>query len=96
MIAVVLSNRIAGLNATNVMPIWWHTSHWMKQLPRASAIQFDIDLSDLRTKCTQQMNYSLCPPYTAPKTTGRPREEKRIKSSVERLLKRRTRQKYLT
>jgi len=31
MIAVVQSNRIVGLNETNVMPIWWHTSHWRKQ-----------------------------------------------------------------
>ena len=68
------------------MPIWWHTSHWRKQLPRESAMRFDIDMSDLRTKCTQQMNYSLCPPYTAPKTTGRPREEKRIKLSVEKAI----------
>ena len=86
MIAVVQSNRIAGLNEMNVMPIWWHTSHWRKQLPRASAMRFNIDLTDLRTKCTQQTNYSLCPPYTAPKTTGRPREEKRMKSSVEKAI----------
>ena len=86
MIAVVLSNRIVRLNETNVLPIRWHTSHWRKQLPRESAMWFDIDMSDLRTKCTQQMNYSLCPPYTAPKTTGRPREEKRIKLSVEKAI----------
>ncbi len=25
--------RIEGLNETNIMPIWWHTSHWCRQYP---------------------------------------------------------------
>ncbi len=32
-VAVVKSYKIDGLNETNVMPIWWHISHWWKQNP---------------------------------------------------------------
>jgi hypothetical protein len=32
------------------------------------------------------MKNSLCPSYTAPKTSGRPRDEKKIKSSVEKAM----------
>jgi hypothetical protein len=85
-VPVVQSNQISGLNETNVMPIWLHTSHWRKQLPRASSMQCGFDLSNLRTKCPPQMKNSLCPSYTAPKTSGRPRDEKKIKSSVEKAM----------
>ena len=47
MVAVVLSHKIEGLNETNVMPIWWHTSHWRKQLPRESRMQCNFDMTDL-------------------------------------------------
>ena len=83
MTAVVQSE---GLHETNVMPIWWHTSHWRRQLPRASNMRCDFHLSNLRTKCTPQLKNCLCPPYTAPNKAGRPREEKRIKSAIEKAL----------
>ena len=34
MIAVCKSGCIKGLDESNVMPYWWHTSHWRKQYPQ--------------------------------------------------------------
>jgi hypothetical protein len=38
----VLGNR--GLNKTDIMLVWWHTSHWQKQYPweQASRCSFDM------------------------------------------------------
>ncbi len=44
MCAVVKSYRIDGLNETNVMPIWWHTSHWRKQYPSDSFVSCNTDI----------------------------------------------------
>jgi hypothetical protein len=38
MCAVVKLHRIDRLNETNVMPTWWHTSHWRKQYPSDSFV----------------------------------------------------------
>jgi hypothetical protein len=43
MVAVVLSHKI-DLIKTNVMPIWWHTSHLRKQLPRESTMWCNFDI----------------------------------------------------
>jgi hypothetical protein len=86
MIVVVLSHRIAGLNESNVMPIWWHTSRRRRQLPSGSSMRCDFNLSDLRTKCPPQSKNSMCPPYTVPKKGGRPREEKGIKTLVKKAI----------
>ena len=47
MCAVVKSYRIDGLNETNVMPIWWHTSHWRKQYPSDSFVSCNTDIQSL-------------------------------------------------
>ncbi len=47
MCAVVKSCRIDGLNGTNVMPTWWHTSHWHKQYPSDSFVSCNTDIQSL-------------------------------------------------
>ena len=85
MVAVVKSYKIEGLNETNVMPIWWHTSHWRKQYPRECEYVCNFDMESLRNSTTAKVEkaYVLCPPYAGPRKGGRPREEKRIKGGVE-------------
>ncbi len=96
MCAVVKSYRIDGLNETNVMPIWWHTSHWRKQYPRDSFVFCNTDIQSLCNTArvdshNSQNKYVLCPPYSGPQKDGRPREEKRIKGFIELVLRRRRR-----
>jgi hypothetical protein len=80
MVAVVKSYKIEGLNETNVMPIWWHTSHWRKQYPVESVVFCDFDIESLQKHTTaSDKKYKLCPPYAGPRKGGRPREEKQIK-----------------
>jgi hypothetical protein len=87
MCAVVKSYRIEGLNETNVMPIWWHTSHWRKQYPADSAVSSNVDIDSLcnSAACAKSdgMEFMLCPPYSAGRKSGRPREEKRIRGALE-------------
>ncbi len=83
MCAVVKSYRIDGLNETNVMPIWRHTSHWRKQYPSDNFVSCNTDIESLRNTArvhsnNSQNKYVLCPPYSGPQKGGRPREEKRI------------------
>ena len=86
MCVVVKSHRIDGLTETNVMPTWWHTSSWRKQYPKESTVRC-TDIQTLKNTCaigtrTNKL-YVLCPPYSAPKKSGRPTAAKRIKGSIE-------------
>jgi hypothetical protein len=84
MVAVVKSYKIEGLNETNVMPIWWHTSHWRKQYPWEESMETNFDIQSLcQSTANIDQSYVLCPPYPCPQKGGCPREEKRIKGGVE-------------
>jgi hypothetical protein len=85
MCAVVKSYQIKGLNETNAMPMWWHTSHWRLQYPADPVVSCNADIQTLHNtaKDKVQMGFMLCPPYSGAKNSGRPREEKQIKGSVE-------------
>ena len=86
MCVVVKSHRIDGLTETNVMPKWWHTSSWRKQYPKEKTVRC-TDIQTLKNTCaigTRRNDlYALCPPYAAPKKSGRPKEATRIKGSIE-------------
>jgi hypothetical protein len=87
MCVVVKSYRIEGLNETNIMPIWWHTSHWRRQYPADSVVRSTIGIESLPNAAastkTNHMDFQLCPPYSAGRKGGRPRGEKRIKGAIE-------------
>jgi hypothetical protein len=55
-------------------------------MPQNSSVYCDFDIHNLWTKCFPQNKFMLCAPYTCPKEGGRPREEKRVKSLVEKLM----------
>jgi hypothetical protein len=83
MCVVVKLYRIEGLTETNIMPIWWHTSHWRRQYPADSVVRSTVGVESLcnaaaSTK-TNDLDFKLCPPYSAGRKGGRPREEKQIK-----------------
>ena len=84
MIAVVKSNRIEGLNESNIMPYWYHTSHWRKQFPEGSNVcAGNITLSILRETHRPAKDYKLCPGISAPRKGGRPKKVLRLKSAIE-------------
>jgi hypothetical protein len=87
MCVVVKSYRIEGLNETNIMPIWWHTSHWHKQYPADSVVRSTVGIESLRNAAastkTNDLDFKLCPPYSAGRKGGRPWEENRIKGAIE-------------
>ena len=66
---LVKSYRIEGLNETNIMPIWWHTSHWRRQYPADSVVWSTVDIESLRNAAastkSNHMEFKLCPPYSA-------------------------------
>ena len=94
MIAVVKSNRIEGLNESNIMPYWYHTSHWRKQYPEGSNVGAgNITLSILRETHRPAKDYKLCPGISAPRKGGRPKKVQRLKSAMEVALENKKKQK---
>ncbi len=87
MCVVVNSYRIEGLNETNVTPIWWHTSHWYRQYPADSVVRSTVDIESLHNSSasakSDQLEFKLCPPYSARRKGGRSREEKQTKGAIE-------------
>ncbi len=55
MCVVVKSCRIEGLNETNIMPIWWHTSHWRRQYPADSVVWSTVGIESLRNAALQKL-----------------------------------------
>ncbi len=87
MCVVVKSYRIEGLTESNIMPIWWHTSHWRKQYPADSVVWSTVGIDTIRNAAasakTNDLDFKLCPPYSAGRKGGRPWEEKRITGVLE-------------
>ncbi len=89
LVAVVKSSRIEGLTATNSMPVWWSTEYWCNQYPADTNETCHFDMDTLRlTPEDAAMRY--CPPYAAPRKAGRPKNNKRMKSLLERKKKSKT------
>ena len=83
MVAVVKSSRIDGLNMVNAMPMWYTTEMWRTQYPQNDHISYDLDMTSLRNTHTPDTTMRYCPPYIAPKKSGRPKKDKRVKSAIE-------------
>jgi hypothetical protein len=81
MIAVVQSNCIEGLNESNIMPYWYHTSHWRTQYPKGSNVGAgNITLSILRETHRPAKDYKLCPGISGPRKGGRLNKLQRLMS----------------
>jgi len=85
MIAVCKSGRIEGLNESNVMPYWWHTSHWRRQYPARVSVGSNFSIDTMRTG-EQDHKYKLCPAISGPKKAGRPKLDKRRISFMEQAM----------
>jgi hypothetical protein len=82
MVAEVKSSQIEGLTPTNAMLYWWTTECWRSQYPADINVTCSFDMEALRgTPEDRAMRYR--PPYAAPRKTGRPKIDKRIKSPLE-------------
>ena len=85
MIAVCKSGRIDGLDESNVMPYWWHTSHWRKQYPIGQSIGWNFSIETMRSG-EQDQKYKLCPAISGPNKSGRPKLDKRHTSLMEQAM----------
>ena len=85
MIAVCKSGRIDGLNESNIMPYWWHTSHWRKQYPRAVSVTSNFSIEMMKNGVRDD-RYKLCPAISAPNKTGRPKLDKRHTSLMDQAI----------
>ncbi len=69
------------------MPIWWHTSHWCKQYPADSVVWSTVSIDTIQNTAasakTNDLDFKLCPPYSAGRKGGRPHKEKWIKGAIE-------------
>ena len=91
MIAVCKSGRIEGLKESNVMPYWWHTSHWRKQYPQGVSVGSNFSIEMMRNG-KQDNKYKLCPAISGPNKTGRPKLDKRYKSLMEQSMEKKKKQ----
>jgi hypothetical protein len=82
MVAVVKSSQIEGLTPTNAMSYWWTTECWRSQYPAGINVTCAFDMEALR-ETPEDRAMRNCPPYAAPRKTGRPKIDKRIKSPLE-------------
>ena len=84
-IAVCKSGRIEGLDESNVMPYWWHTSHWRKQYPLGVSVGWNFSIETMRAG-EQDKKYKLCPEISGPYKAGRPKLDKRHTSLMEQAM----------
>ena len=85
MIAVCKSGRIEGLDESNVMPYWWHTSHWRNQYPQGVSVGSNFSIDTMRHGEDDQ-KYKLCPAISGPNKAGRPKLDKRHTSLMEQAM----------
>jgi hypothetical protein len=91
MIAVCKSGRIEGLNESNIMPYWWHTSHWRKQYPQGVSVGSNFSIEMMKNG-ERDDRYKLCPAISGPNKTGRPKLDKRHKSLIEQATEKKKKQ----
>ena len=65
MVAVVKSSRLAGLTATNSMPVWWTMECWHNQYPVDTNETCHFDMDTLRLT-PEDAAMSYCPPMLHP------------------------------
>ncbi len=85
MIAVCKSGRIDGFDESNVMPYWWHTSHWRKQYPQGISVGSNFSIDTMRAG-EQDKKYMLCPAISGPNKAGHPKLDKRHTSFMDQAI----------
>jgi hypothetical protein len=88
MVAVCKSKKIEGLNETNIMPVWWHTSHWRRQYLQRTLVENNFSIETLRNNTKPSQEFHLCPEFSSGRKPGQSNEEKRHKSAMEKSMER--------
>jgi len=91
MIAVCKSGRIDGLDESNVMPYWWHTSIWRKQYPQGVSVGSNFSIDTMRAG-EQDNKYMLCPAISGPNKAGCPKIDKRRTSFMDQAIEKKKKQ----
>ena len=85
MIAVCKSGCIDGLDESNVMPYWWHTSHWCKQYPQGVLVGSNFSIDTMRAGEQDNKNM-LCPAISGLNKAGCPKLDKRRTSFMDQAI----------
>ena len=84
MVVVLKSRNVEGLNKNNLLPTWWMISQMRLQYPANMEIKVDMDIASLMLEGEADHHICYCPPGAAPRKSGRPKGEGRIKGALER------------
>ena len=84
MVVALKSGSVDGLNENNFMPIWWMISQMHLQYPIDIVIKADMDIASLMSEGVADHHIHYCPPGAAPRKSGRPKSDGRIKGTLER------------
>ena len=85
MIAVCKSGQIEGLSESNIMPYWWHMSHWQKQYPQGVSVSCNFSIDIIR-ESKPNHQFKLCPAISGPNKAGHPKFNKRQKGLMEQAM----------
>jgi hypothetical protein len=86
MAALVVSSRIPDITRYNIMPYWWTTEQWKKQLPLNVKAICITNMETISDDHNPSVNYRYCPDWSAPNKAGRPKKNERRKSVLEKAL----------
>ena len=84
MVVALKSGTVDGLNENNFMPTWWMIYQMRLQYPVDLVIKADMDIASLMSEGVADSHIRYCPPGVAPRKSGRPKGDGRIKGALER------------
>ena len=91
MVVALKSGSVVGLNENNFMPTWWMISQMRLQYPLDMMLKADMDMASLKAEGVPDQHIRYCPPGAAPRKSGRPKGDGRLKGALERNGKKRGR-----
>ena len=89
MVAVVKRMNDQSLSILKIMPPWWTTNFWRRQLPLTEEVRGGVTMSTVKfgetgdALVTGDLSLKYCPDWTAPRKKGRPKGNTRLKSGAE-------------
>jgi hypothetical protein len=83
MATVVVSSRIPLLTRENIMPYWWRTDHWKKQVPKDISAECHVSMETICEDGQPNNKIMNCPSWSAPNKAGRPKKNEQRKTVLE-------------
>ena len=89
MVAVVKRINNETLSVLKIMPHWWTTTHWRKQLPMTEEVRGGVTMTTVKfgesgnELVPGDLTLKYCPDWTAPRKKGHPKGNQRQKSGAE-------------